>query len=605
MDSSIIVGWALIVALLTILWVLVCIPAFALLAGWRRIGTESPAETARWFLDRRPDIARHYSAFRVRFAAAADTLSGATVRVMVDRLHRRLRRNLAAIRAEIDRRLQRISSASTAREGGTLVDLLQSFKADTDRALEFGTLEDGFVDNSVARSKARLSASLAIAFALIIAAANFGLLYMFFNEAYPGRIPYLDIKLAVALALFFPLVEAAAGVAGEILNSSSTSALIRSVGVAVIVAVMVALGALEFVIFYQLFGELFRSLEAFPRDSLMHTLVALVGAALTVLQAIFGFVAARSLLHLRELGTYISIRDQVADARAFVDGLESRYAAIDNAAAGAARSIDELAAQLRGRGEAELPVASALAEQRDALRAAIDEVNPEKWPADVAASDADRTSIAAQAWLFPILVLAALAFFTLAAGATIERSAVAGPDAWLEGILVAFAAGIAAIIAGAHLFDRATLAYQSGDEWRDAISPRDSAFRVFALVILVIASIGTLWLCIHADGWLGLAEGLLLVAILLALAVAGSYLDLLLRGLAFLAVVLGLAIVLTFLMLVLSAWTALLVFGAILAFLVHALAALLAWPLAWALSLRSDRNSAQASASTRMPTRAA
>lgn len=582
-----ILGWAYTIGLLILLWLLVSIPAYWLLSGWQRIGTETPAETARWFFRYIPNFAGHYANFKARWDAAVERLGASSVRVMVDRKHRQLRRDLTRIRANIDRCLQQISAASAGHEGGTLIDLLRGFQSDTQRALQFGTIEDGFVDDTVARSKARFSATTAVIFMFVITAANFGLLYLFFDEFFAGlRVPYIGIQLALALALAFPIVEAAGGFAGEMLARSEAGRAMTTVGLAVIVLVVIVLGALEFVIFYQLLGPLFQAIRSFPRDGLMHMAVSFVGPAFTALEAIFGFIATRNLLRLRELSAHISIRDQISDAREFVDGLESRYGRIDRAAAAAIQSIDELECQFQGRRNGEIPVASTLAEQREALKSAINDVDPERWAGHVPAGDGDRAAVTTQAWILPLLIIAALAFFSLVAGWVLARSGIAGRYGFWIDALIALVTASSCLLAGAHLFDRTTVAYDTGSEWRDAIAPRDSAFPVAALAILATAAAGTTYACIAADGWTGIAAALLLVAVLIGVAIAGSYLDLAARGFSFLITILPLIALFALSTLALGGWATLLIAAGIIAAAIHAIVALLAWPLTWLLSLR-------------------
>src|SRR4029453_315506 len=115
---------------------------------------------------------------------------------------------------------------------------------------------------------------------------------------------------------------------------------------------------------------------AFEPNGIAHMLVALVGPALTAAEAMFGFGIARNLLRLKELGAVKTIKDHVSLAQRFVNGLESRYGRIEDAAARASQSIDEFAAQVKGRGEADLPAVTALAEERGKFLEAVDSVNP-------------------------------------------------------------------------------------------------------------------------------------------------------------------------------------------------------------------------------------
>ncbi|HZF94299.1 MAG TPA: hypothetical protein VEZ20_05420 [Allosphingosinicella sp.] len=567
----------------TALWLFLSIPCYWLLRGWQRYLTPSPRETASRLWSLGPGRFAALTRFRERTARAYEALGGHSLRVLFEHKHRKLGRELASIRQVLDRRLQQIAAASLRGGGGSLVDLLRGFKADVDRALTFGTLEDGFVDDTLRRKKAVFYTTLSVIFALVLAAANFGLLYLFFSESFEGqRIPLLGLELAFALSLLFPVLEFAAGVGGKI--AEEAGAVAKYVGFAVAALALLGFGSLEYIIFYQLFDGLFEQMVGFERGGTAHALTSLVGPALTLLEAVFGYMAMKHIGEWRELRTHQTIRGQIADANRFVAGLEGRYHEIDRAASAAGHSVDELANQLSGRGEAELPVASAIAEQREALRSAIDGVNPERWPAHKPGSDSEEKSVKALSWILAVLALAGAAIFTLAAGPTIERSGIFGRDADLIGYVVALGAAAACFVAGSHLFDRTTVAYDTGSEWRAAIAPRDNAYRMAAAFTLLIAVAGTAWICIEVAGVPGIARALFLIALLVAMAMAGSYHDMIARGAGFLVRMAAAAGILAGAGIAYLLWGAATLAATLLAGFLHILLALAAWPLTWLAS---------------------
>ena len=581
------------ILLISATWMLASIPGIILLNFWQRNLTESLSETARKMWSFGPGGFTAYDYFRTSLAAAYAALGAHSVRVVLERKHKELRQALDSIRQVLDRRVQQIAAASAGTDGGSLIDLLRGFRADVDRALEFGMLEDGFVDDTVKRKKALLYIVLCLLGVILLSAVNFGLLYLYFSESTEGqRIPYLGIDLALGLALLLPGVELCSGIGAKLIEEmESFGKYLLLVGAAL---VLVALGSWEYTIFYLLFEGQFEQMMQFEQGGLMHQLTSAVGPGLTFLQSLFGYMVMKYVGEWRELRTHQTIRDQIGDANRFVGGLESRYGAIERASSAACHSLDEFANQLSGRGQAELPVASAIAEQRETLRAAIDEVSPERWPAFTAGSDSEQKAVKAQAWVLALLSLATIGLFTWAAAPTIARSEIFDLDSFFVSTLIACGTGVVCFVAGMHLFDRTTIAYETQSHWRDAISPRDVVYRLAAATVLLVAILGIAWVCFDVSGLAGMSRALMLIGLLIGIAVCGSYNDLVGQGFGFLWQ--GIVAIARFILATLKyvVWGLLILLVALAAGFIHLVIAVVAWPMTLLLAyLRRTKEEAQ------------
>lgn len=574
-----------------ILWALLSIPAALILFAIGRFFPNQPAEAAGTVLRHRPEPSDATIRFKDGKEAARRRLELGTVRIWLDRKHARLKRELNQIRATLDRRLQQITLASKATGGASLIDLLTGFKADSERALEFGEIEDHLVDKSTERATARFRAWTLITFALVITVVNSGLLYLFFDEMFAGlTVPYLSIELALVVAILFPVLEMGGGVGSELAKDKSDSPGTKLIVYAVVTLLAVALGSLEYMIFYQLLAGAFQGQLAFEPNGIAHKLVALVGPALTAAEAMFGFGIARNMLRLRELGAVKTIKDHVALAQRFVNGLEGRYDRIEEAAARASQSIDEFAAQVKGRGEAELPAVTALAEERGKFLEAVNSVNPNRWKRDVDPAAGDVDAVTGYAWFLPILVVLLVAVLAFVFAPAIEKSGLftAAPG---TATFLAVGAGLVALVTGGTLFDRATSAVEHDASWKDVLSPRDGAFKVISVLALSLLAGGIVWICLSADGVVGIGEAAILIAIIAGLCWVSSYADLMLRGLAYLGSIVWQALVWLFRTLIRLGWIAILLIVAGLTALVLFILHVAAWPFTLIRSVFDRRGS--------------
>jgi hypothetical protein len=578
----------------TILWALISIPAALILFAIGRFFPSEPTPAARAIMAHRPASSDATMRFKEERAGARAKLELGTIRIILDRKHARLKRELTQIRATLDRRLQQITRASSARGGASLVDLLNGFKEDTDRALQFSDIEDNLVEQTTARSKARFIVGTLSFFALVITVVNGGLLYLFFDELYAGlTVPFLSIPLALVLALLFPIAETAGGVGSELALDKSDSASTKLIIFSGIALIIIALASVEFMIFYELWDGLFKQLLSFERGGYAHKLVALMGPGLTAAQAVFGFGVARNMLRLKELGAVKSIKDHVVLAQRFVNGLEARYDRIEEAAARASQSIEEFVAQVKGRGEAEMPAVALLAEERTKFVEAVDAVNPTRWKRQVEPSAGDTDAVTAYAWFLPIAVTLGIAVFAFVFAPAIAESGLFPQNKGIA-VWLAVAAAFAALVAGGALFDRATSAIEHDANWKDVLSPRDGAFKVVSIFVLGSLAVGIVWICVAADGVVGFGQAAILVAIVAGLCWASSYIDLMLRGLAYVAAMATYGMIWLIRTALRLGWTALLLAAAGLIALALLLLHLLAWPVTLVRSVSGRRDAASA-----------
>lgn len=576
----------------TLLWFLAAIPGALLIYAIGRFAPNSPGEASGRLLAHRPGPSDASVQFRASKANARQRLELGTVRVLLDRKHARLKRELAQIRATIDRRLQQITRASRSTSGASLMDLLTGFKDDIAKATQFDELDDAFPDKRIALSKARTKFGIFLVAILGTTLFNFGMLYLFFDEFFGGlTVPYLGIEAAMVAAFVFPFLESLGGIAAESVKEKDDSPSAKLIKSLALTFVIFSLASLEYYIFYKLFESGFQDQLDFPAGGLFHKTISTTGPTVTILQALFGYGFARELDRIKELGTITSIKQQVAGAKRFFDGLEGRYDRIEEAAARASESVDEFAAQVKGRGEAELPAVSLLSEERKKFVEAVDSVNPNRWKREIAPSEGDIDAVTAYAWFLPLGVAFVLVVFAFVFAPAIRESGVL-PGAPGLALGLALLVGFVALLAGGALFDRASSAVENDATWKDVLSPRDSAFKAFSVFALFAMAVGILWICIKADGWVGVAEAALLVGILAGVCWASSYIDLMLRGLAYLGAVGWSGILWLLRMITRLGWYLVLLLAAAVVGSVLFILHVVAWPVTWARSLfRRDQPS--------------
>nr|WP_314444433.1 hypothetical protein [uncultured Sphingomonas sp.] len=568
----------------TLIWLLVAIPAAVLIYAVGRFVPNAPVEAANRILAFRPGPSEAGNHFKQSKAEARQRLSLGTVRILLDRKHTVLKKELAQIRATLDRRLQQITRASKSTTGTTLMDLLVNFREDAAKATSFDAIDDVTLEKSVALSKARSKFRLFAFSILVVSLVNFGLLYLYFDETFGGlTIPYVGIEIAVIGAAFFPLVESLGGLVAESIKEKDDSPLAKFFKGAMSVCMIFPLAALEYYIFYKLFEGGFKGQIDFPEGGAFHMTIALVGPAITLFQASSGYGVARELDRIKELGTVQSIKEQVAGAKRFVDGLEGRYDRIEEAAARAAESVDEFAAQIKGRGEAEQPAVSLLGDERKRFIEAVDSVNPTRWKREVAPSEGDIAAVTSYAIFLPLGVIVVLGMFALVFAPALQESGLFAVSHNLA-VGLSLLTGLVALLAGGALFDRTSTAVEHDASWKDVLSPRDGAFKAFSLFGLGAIAIGIVWVCIAAHGIVGVAEALLLVGIIAGICWASSYIDLMLRGMAYLGATSVAAVIWLVRMLGRLAWLAsifaLTAVAATVLFVLH----VTAWPITWVKS---------------------
>ena len=583
---------AITIAYWTLLWAMVSIPASLAVYAISRFFPANPSAAARAINTHRPAASKATAKFREALEAAKRRLDLGTVRVLLDRKFMRLKRDLYALRKTLDQRLTQLTYASKASGGNSLIQLLEGFSADIDRSLEFNVIDDEIVENTQALSSAKIRIWMLSIFALFILVVNGGLLYMFFDEAmFEGlTLPYSSIQVSMVVALLFPLVELGSGFGSEFVKEKSDNIGVKIIIYAVACFVLLALGTWEYIIFYQLFASGFEGQIAFARDGIAHSMAALFGPALTASEALFGFGIARYILVLRELGSVRAIKNQVALANRFVDGLDSRFDQINTAAMHARQSVEDFADQLRGRDEAQMPAASALAEERASFIAAMDAVNPAKWPRSVDPSQGDVDAVTGYAWALALGVIVAVAVFSVVFSSEIAVSIGSGSGA---SVALAFAGALVPLIVGGALFDRAASAISQDLDWKDVFSPRDGAFKLVSVGALGLLAIGVIWICFDAGGWPGIGKAAILLALVAGLCWSSSYADLMIRGVAYLSALGGFGMLWALRMVYDLLATAAVTILALLVGLIFALLHLLAWPFIWVRSLivGSDKTS--------------
>lgn len=519
-----------------LLWLFVSIPTGLILLAVARFFISEPGPASRIIFKHRPSLSEASTKFKEGRMAARQALEARTVRVVLDKKHLRLKRELSELRTALDRRLQKITQASLAPDRGSLVEMLLAFKSDTERALQFSEIEDNLVDQVTARSKARFIAVILTFFALVITMVNGALLYLFFDQTTGGStVPFLSIPLALILAGLFPIAETAAGIGSELALDKVDSPGVKISFLSAMALLVIALGSVEFLIFFELFATVFSAELSFETGGSLHMLVGLAGPALTAVQGALGFGIARNILVLLDIGAVKSIKDDVKTAQKFVDGLEQRYDRIDAAAARASRSIEEFVSSVKGRGEAAMSAANVLGDAREKFIESIDAVNPARWNREAEAGAGDRNAAYAYTWFLPIMASVLVFGFIGVFGPIVAKSGLFSGSVF-SSLLIASAVAVLMFAAGGGLFDRATSAIDSEMDWKDVLAPRDGTFRLASLVIFSALALGIFWICVALDGILGVGEAIILIAILYGIGWISSYMDLFLQGLKHIAV---------------------------------------------------------------------
>jgi hypothetical protein len=210
-----------------------------------------------------------------------------------------------------------------------------------------------------------------------------------------------------------------------------------------------------------------------------------------------------------------------------------------------------------------------LSDERKRFIEAVDSVNPNRWKREVAPSEGDIDAVTAYAWFLAFVFAPAL-----------QESGLFPANGGLA-IGLSLLTGVIALLAGGALFDRASSAIDSDSTWKDVLSPRDSAFKAFSVFALLAIASGIVWICIAADGWVGVAEAALLIGIIAGVCWASSYIDLMLRGIAYLGAVAWSAIVWLLRMIIRLAWLSILLVAAAVVATILFILHVIAWPVTW------------------------
>lgn len=529
-----IIEGALLIALVIGLWTLSSIPGWLLYRALSSLMPDGVRSTASRILgairgDEDP-LRRYFNHLR---ELGERVLRGSTVRLILSRRHDALTAQLRKLRTDIDLRLRDMSAASEQGGGGNLITLLQNFKKDVDRALKFGEIEDGLVDKTIMYRQAKSRHQLSLFGSALMGGLNAILLYIFFSEFQTGiLIPFTNLDLSIAACILFPVAEFIAGYYAELLTENDSR---FNFGKSLVKALAVfALGSLEYLVFFLLFRNLLESSGIGNVPIWVVPVLAIVGPALTVIQTFIGSGAGRAKRTMNELGTEVSLKQQTADANAFVEDLPARYTKIASSANAATQAVDQFASTIAGRGEADLPVATMLGDQRAKFLAAIDSVNPSSWNAAVDANDTDRVDIVRFTWLLPILAAVALFVLTwMVSNMIIDSGMITAGPAWLPAV-IALGIGLCACASGNYIYDRVGVATLRSSETRDVLFPRDQVSRWAAIALLSVVGFALIWLGFAAYKWMGVPQALFAIALLIFLSFLGSYIDLLARGIAFL-----------------------------------------------------------------------
>lgn len=534
-------NWILVAAIALALWGVVSIAGWLLHTALRRFAPDGLSAATRKLFSLNPLSADAIAHFFSRITDVHGRVFGTqSVRVVLERRHKEFQAKLRMLRAGLNDQLMKLSAVSPGKAAPTLITLLTTFKTDVAAAQNFGHIDDDLVDHSMLFDRSRARYRLSLFGAVVVGSLNAMLLHLFFREFEAGVfIPFTKTDVIIVASFLFPLVEFAAGFYSDYLSDSDQKTATNQLTKWFVVFI---LGAVETFVFYLLFKNIFENANLLQYADWAVPLLSVAGFALALLQAMVGSGAGRAARMAGEYATEQSIKDQVKDANAFVNGLPSRYDQIGSAARNANQAVDQLASDLNGHDAAELPLASAVDEKRREFLAAVDAVNPAGWTDVLEGNGEDAHDAGRFAWLLPFaLVLFGTAFVLLVAG-FLERSGLFG-DSEIGRWSAAFGAAAAFFIGGGFVFRRIGLATSTNTEFRDTLFPRDDVMRLAAVAIGLVLTVGVMGAGIAADGVSGVIEGLFAVGAGIGLCLVGSYPDLVGRGLSFLCMALVVAAV--------------------------------------------------------------
>jgi len=525
-----VLAWIVNAGMLLLLWAVVALGGWLLYSVLKLLMPAGPAgatERLLGYAAPRGDLWERFN--RRRVAAWQQALGGTAARLIVEARHRDFARRLGSLRNEVSAQLRNMQNASAASAAPTLIELLKGFRAETRRALSFGEIDDALPEQTVALRQARSRLWLSLLGSTLLGGFNFMLLYLFFSNFPTGfRLPGTKVDAIVMAPLLLPLSEFAAGFFTEFLDEERLSRFMRQLTKWSVVG---GLAMVECFVFYLLFSNIFQNESLTQYATIAVPLLSVIGAGLPLLQAFIGAGAGRAMRDINEYKGVQSIKTDVQAANVFVDGLIVRYAAIQSAAQAAEHSVERLAQQFVETENANLPLVSALDEQRTKFLAAVEAVDPRRWPEHLAGETADGLDIGRTAWMMPIGLLVLLGAFILLMAGVFAR---AGVGSAILPYAAAAAAGFACCVAGGFLFNRIVVATEHAGDLRERIWSRDEIKR-----LLGVAALGLIVLCLlvvgyYADGLLGLLEGAVASALGLLLCAIGNNHDQITKGLSFL-----------------------------------------------------------------------
>lgn len=506
-----------------------------LLDRWMPVGIN------RYFLDlwsRIPGVRNPVQWLVERLSALRDRLLAARrIRVGVDNLHRNLAARLKALRNDLVTDLAQVSAAGSSGSNGTLVGLLQQFDAASDRAHRFEAPDDGLPDYSQQISEANSKRFWSWFFSLLIGVINCGLLYVFLQDVSVGiNIPGTDQDIVVLLGVILPVVEFGIGYLTVI--RAKDGAVSTGGNIAKWVVIM-GFAAFEGVVFYFLFqtiavnaaeADAAREQAEFMKIIIPMTGV-LFGIGMVLMQSIAGQSAGEAQGAIKRLAPIRSIKQQLAEARNFVDELPQRYGGINQAAVSARQSVRDFLAQLQREGEGDPRLVNRLDQARQAFLDAVATVNPERWSPDAVAAEGDRDDAFRVAWVSVLLALLC-SLVTIVCTTLLLRPIVSGD------LLIALAGAtviaISSFLLLPQLLPRAALVVADGGNRQLWFGSGGEAGRYAAMAFAAIVSLSLVVIGVLSQGLSGLTLALFVVAAMAGIAALGGSLPQLMLGASFL-----------------------------------------------------------------------
>jgi hypothetical protein len=476
------------------------------------------------------------------------TLGGNPVRIIVERQHKTLEARLRSIRASFGEGLMRLSAGAAGSSAPTLIGLLRSFKDDVNRQNEFGLISDDLVDNTKALKVAKHRLIFGAVYLIVTTAVNSGLLFVFLRDMRTGvQLPFTHLDVMVVFAIFIPIIEFGAGFSPEFYADDEASKRSMLAKKWVFLAVMMLV---EAVIFGLLFYNVFENLEISPENQtyglVVVGLLALFGPVLAMFQAQSGSNVGSAMKVRSTLTAERTIKEHVREANKFVVGLPERFDGIASHARAAVHAVDQLAVDLQGTESANLPIVSAVEEQRTLLLRAVDNVNPTRWSGQIPGNDADEADVGRLAWLMPVFVAVLGIFFVILVSGFLARAHLAGLHAPWVRYAAAIVSAAACFIVGQFVFQRIGTATIHGSEVRDTLFPRNEAMRFAGFGVVGVIIVAMLCAGYMADGGTGLILGAVAGSIGIGLALLGSFQDMVARGVSFLAMSAVISVVMIF-----------------------------------------------------------